>query len=133
MNSPWDRAPKTRLSALRTIRQVRTYPRRIERRQRRGGCGGIVPAALGSDTGGSIRQPCSHCGCVGLKPTYGRVSRYGLVAFASSLDQIGPIASDVRDIGPLLEVLSAPDERDSTNARRPFINDRVDLQPNCPA
>lgn len=85
---------------------------------------GFVPAALGSDTGGSIRQPASHCGVVGLKPTYGRVSRYGLVAFASSLDQIGPITSDVRDAGLLLEVLSQVDSRDSTCARKPFTNNK---------
>jgi len=75
-----------------------------------------VPFGIGTDTGGSIRQPAALCGIVGMKPTYGRVSRYGIVAFASSLDQIGPLARDARDAAALLHAVAGRDERDSSSA-----------------
>lgn len=77
-----------------------------------------VPYALGSDTGGSIRQPSAFCGVTGLKPTYGTVSRYGLIAYGSSLDQVGPIAKDVTDCAAVLEVLASHDQKDSTSMKR---------------
>ncbi len=82
-----------------------------------------VPLGIGTDTGGSIRQPAALCGVVGMKPTYGRVSRYGIVAFASSLDQIGPFARDVRDAAALLHAVSGRDDRDSTSAPEPVPDD----------
>jgi aspartyl-tRNA(Asn)/glutamyl-tRNA(Gln) amidotransferase subunit A len=79
---------------------------------------GLVPAAIGSDTGGSIRCPAAFCGTVGIKPTYGRVSRYGMIAFASSLDQGGPMAWTAEDCALLLNSMIGFDERDSTSIER---------------
>lgn len=93
--------------------------------------GNLCAAALGTDTGGSIRQPASYCGAVGMKPTYGRVSRYGVIAFASSLDQVGPITKSVEDNAILLEVLSGRDENDETSDNVPvedytkFLNQNI--------
>ena len=83
---------------------------------------GMVPMALGTDTGGSIRCPSAFCGIVGMKPTYGRVSRYGLVAYANSLELIGPMARSVQDVSLLLKVISAYDPRDATMTDRPYLH-----------
>lgn len=90
--------------------------------------GGETVLALGSDTGGSIRCPASFCGVVGLKPTYGLVSRYGLIPYANSLEQIGPMASNVEDTALLLEVIAGKDTRDSTNAGRGFTFDPEEIE-----
>ncbi len=90
---------------------------------------GFALGAIGSDTGGSVRQPAAFCGVVGFKPTYGLVSRYGLVAFGSSLDCIGPIARSVRDAAIMMNVMAAHDPRDATSVRRPHVDFEAALQP----
>src|SRR5207237_4294510 len=87
----------------------------------------LVPGALGTDTGGSIRQPAALCGCAGIKPTYGRVSRYGVIAFASSLDQVGAFSQDVRGAALLLRVIAGQDEHDQTSSARPVPDYAAEL------
>ena len=127
-SSRWARRPSTRATGRRGTRGIR----RARRAAPRAGpaaavAAGIVPLAFGSDTGGSIRQPASFTGIVGLKPTYGRVSRYGLVAFAISLDQIGPLARTAADCAAALDVVSGRDACDSTSLAEPATSSAAAL------
>ena len=114
-SSPWAARRKTRRLARPATRGMPACAGGSS-----GGCAAAVSAqecfgSIGTDTGGSIRQPAALCGCVGIKPTYGRVSRYGVVAFASSLDQVGPMGKTVRDTATLLDAIAGHDPRDSTS------------------
>src|ERR1700721_2374694 len=118
MSLRWGRRMRTRRMGRCATRGRWTGCRGGARGGARGG-GGLCVGGLGADTGGSIRQPAAFCGVVGVLPTYGRVSRYGLIAFASSLDRVGPFATNVRDAATMLSVLAGKDVMDATSSERP--------------